>query len=269
MAAPGNMITEVIASRELLFALAYRDIRVKYKQAVMGILWAFFLPVLGIAAGVMVQVGIAFVRGETLQMTNVVSVMVRTLPWMLFIQILGGTANGLLGGMGLASKIYFPRQIIPLSTVLSVLFDFAIMATVVVVLLTVLPNSPLILSWQLLLVPVFVLTLILMALGLGLIFGSANIFFRDVKYILQVLLQFGVFFTPVYLFVDQLGKLGQIMLWNPVAPILEAIAQIALRGGVDVTLWPMVGYSFAFAFTALCLGSFVFRRSEHLFAEVM
>ncbi|MEX0774459.1 MAG: ABC transporter permease [Phycisphaeraceae bacterium] len=264
-----NIIREVYDYKELLWALTYRDIRVKYKQAVFGVLWAFFMPMMGILAGVVVQVGLAFMKGTSLQMENVVSVMVRMVPYSLFIGVLSSSASGILGGMGLASKIYFPRQLIPLSTTLSVLVDFAISLVVVVLLVAFLPGSPLVLSWWLLLVAPLLGLLLAMGLGLGLIFGSANLFLRDVKYIMAVLIQFGIFFTPVLYFVDQLGPSGRIMLWNPVAPVLEAISDIVTRGEVRDLLWPYLGYSTLVAALLLVIGTLIFRKTEHLFAEVM
>ncbi len=263
------IVKEVVDYKELLLALTYRDIRVKYKQAVMGMLWAFFLPVMGILAGVVVQVGLAFMKQEPLQLANVVSVMVRMAPYALFITILSQTANGLLAGMGLASKIYFPRQIIPLSSTLSAIFDFLISGSILALLLLLIPQSPLVWSWSLLLIPLLLVLLAAQGLGLGLIFGSANLFLRDVKYILGMLVQFGIFFTPVLLFVDQLGELGQWMLWNPLAPLLEAIAGIVIHGGVAPTMWPWLAYSAAVAVVLMAAGMIVFRKTEHLFAEVM
>ncbi len=273
MLAPTQLVKEVYDYRELLVALTYRDIRVKYKQAVMGFLWAFCIPVLSIAAGVVVQAAMAFLQHRSLNMQQVGSVMVRSMPWSMFVGVLSGTANGILGGMGLASRIYFPRQVIPLASVLGTLFDLSISAVVVIVLLLAIPDSPLILSWNLLLVPVFLLLLLMMALGLGLIFGSANVFFRDVKYILNVILQFGIFFTPVYLFIDQLGKLGRVVIWNPVAPLLEGIASVTVGrngvAGIESGMWPFILYSAAIAISVLYVGMATFRRTENLFAEVM
>lgn len=269
MQAITQMFREVYDYRELLLAMTYRDIRVKYKQAIMGILWVFFMPLMGVLAGMVVQIGLAYMRNKDVELGNLVSAMVRWLPWMLFTQILGTTAGGILGGMGLASRIYFPRQVIPLSSVLSVLFDFGISLCGVILIILVMPKSPAVASWNLLLLPVLMLINLMMALGLGLIFGSANVFLRDVKYILQVLLQFGVFFTPVLYFVDQFGPVGQLMLWNPVAPVLEAVAHIVLNGHIPAHLWPFLGYSTIIAVVLMVIGTVVFRRTEHLFAEVM
>jgi ABC-type polysaccharide/polyol phosphate export permease len=278
----GNILREVVTYHELLWALTWRDIRVKYKQAVMGILWVFFMPTMAVAAGVIVQAAVAFLSHAPFTLGQVGSVLVRTIAWSLFTGVLSSTAFSILSGMPLAAKIYFPRQIIPLSAMLGTLFDLAISGVVVALLLLLTPGSPLVRSWWLLLIPPLLLVLLMQALGLGLLFGSANMFFRDVKYILSTLLQFGVYFTPVLLFLGQLpAKVAACEVWNPVAPVLEAIASIALKGRVlpvalhvgerttYLNLWPLLGYSAAAGVLFLAAGVLVFRRSEHLFTEVM
>jgi ABC-type polysaccharide/polyol phosphate export permease len=277
-----NIIREVVAYHELLWALTWRDIRVKYKQAVMGVLWVFFMPTMAVAAGVIIQAAVAFLSHTPLTLTQMGSVMVRTIPWMLFSGVLSSTAFAILSGMPLAAKVYFPRQIIPLSAMLGTLFDLAISGSTVALLLLFAPHSPLVRSWWLLLIPPLLLILLMQALGLGLLFGSANMFFRDVKYILSTLIQFGYYFTPVGLFLGQLPtKLAAVEIWNPVAPVLEAIAAIAIHGRItplvihqgtqviELNLWFYLAYSAAVGVVLLGAGVGVFRRSEHLFTEVM
>jgi ABC-type polysaccharide/polyol phosphate export permease len=248
----------------------------------MGVLWVFFMPTMAVASGVIFQAAVAFLSHAPFTLDKVGSVMVRAISWSLFTGVLSSTAFSILSGMPLAAKIYFPRQIIPLSAMLGTLFDLAISGAVVALLLLLAPGSPLVKSWSLLLIPPLLLVLLMQALGLGLLFGSANMFFRDVKYILNTLLQFGVFFTPVLLFLGQLpAKVAAVEVWNPVAPVLEAIAAIAMKGRIApvalhvgeratyLNLWPYLGYSAAMGVVFLALGAVVFRRSEHLFTEVM
>jgi lipopolysaccharide transport system permease protein len=270
MTSTSNMVREIIDSRELLWALTWRDIRVKYKQAVMGVLWVFFVPVVAIGAGILVQAALAYLRHGHLTIDKAGSVMVRTVPWSLFSGVLAATVNGLLGGMSLGAKIYFPRQIIPLSAMLGVLFDFAISTLFVALLLVFLPGSPLQCTWWLLLLAPLLAVLLLQSLGLGLLFGSANMFFRDVKYIVSTMLQFGIYFSPVMLFMDDLPPaLQSIVIWNPVAPVLEAMAMVTTRGTVEAALWGHLAYSAACAVVFMALGVAVFRRTEPLFAEVV
>ena len=269
-----TMVKEVYGYRELLFALTYRDIRVKYKQAVMGMLWAFFLPVLAIASGTIFRLAMAFFSGKDPQMAHMVAVMVKSVPWILFAGIVGSSSSSLIGNMNLITKIYFPREVIPLSSLLSSLFDFVISFSGLTVLLVVaslfagdLMDGAVVFSPQLLLVPVFLGTLVVLAAGLGLALSCANLFFRDVKYIVQVLLQFGIFFSLVFFQYDELGSWGWVLLINPVAPLLEGLRMVVVDGTIEPFLWYWLGYSAAVAFIGFYVACEVFEHAEYLFAE--
>jgi ABC-type polysaccharide/polyol phosphate export permease len=271
MTAVTHLMKEVYAYRELLFALTYRDIRVKYKQAAMGMLWAIFMPMLAIASGVMFRFAMAYFSGRALHPQDVAGVMVKSLPWVLFAGIVGGASNSLVGNMGLITKIYFPREIVPLSTLISSLFDFCISLTGVIILMlvwgAVAGRPPIVFSAALLWVPVLLLILVVMAAGFGLFLSCANLFLRDVKYIVQVLLQFGVFFSLVFLKYDELGRWGAWFLLNPVAPILEGLRSVAVRGHMDPNLWPFLLYSTEVALFVFFVACSIFDRAEYLFAE--
>jgi len=230
MLAMPRRVKEVYEYRELLLALVGRDIRVRYKQAVMGALWAFLTPLVAILAGIVVRFAVAWLQGGAMpNLVDIASVMVKTLPYMTFIGILSGTTGGLIGGMQLATKIYFPRQIVPLTSVCITLFDRMIGALLVVLILVLLPGSPLQFTWYLLLVPVCVMLLVMCGLGIGLLFGSANLFLRDVKYIVGVFIQFGIFVTPVYLGLHEFPPfVRNAMLLNPASALLETISHVTL-----------------------------------------
>ena len=156
MTAIGQMFREVYAFRELLVALTYRDIRVKYKQAVMGMLWAFFMPVLAILSGIIFRMAMAFFSGKPLIVSDITAVIAKRVPWLLFASIVGSSSTSLISNMALITKIYFPREVVPLSSLLSSLFDFSIAVTgliVALVLITMFAGSdppPLIVSVHLL-----------------------------------------------------------------------------------------------------------------------
>ena len=272
-----RMFQDVVAYRELVFALTCRDIRVKYKQAVMGVAWAFFLPLLAVLAGLVVRVAMAGLRGEleggaALNTTELGSVMVRSVAWVLFASVIGGASMSLIGNISLVTKIYFPRQVLPLATLLSSLFDFAISSVGVVLAAAALSlwtaKPVIVLSWNLLYVPLLILILIVMTVGLGLFLAAANLFFRDVKYIVEVLLRFGIFFSGVFIFVSDLpGMMGKLMLLNPVTPLMEALGAAVTGGPIAAEQWTWVGYSAAFAVGVLIIACAVFDRAESLFAE--
>ena len=268
-----HLVKDLYAYRELLLALTYRDIRVKYKQAVMGMLWAFFLPVMAICSGIVFRLAMAFFSGQDPKLTDVVAVMVKSVPWLLFAGIVGSSSNSLVGSIGLITKIYFPREIVPVSSLLSALFDFMISVTGLIVVLTLISlwtldtGSPVTMSWSLLWAPLLLILLVIMSAGLGLFLACANLFLRDVKYIVQVMLQFGIFFSLVYFTYEELGQWGWVLLINPVAPILEGLRTAIIDGAIDPYLWPWLVYSTAVTLIGFIAACAIFERAEYMFAE--
>jgi ABC-type polysaccharide/polyol phosphate export permease len=257
-----QVVRSVVDYRDLLLMITWRDIRIKYKQSVMGVLWAVFMPMLIVAAGVVVKVAFSYVSGKQLDMTEIVTISVKALPWALFVSSLRFAANSLISNQNLVTKIYFPRIILPLAAVLSQLFDFVIASAVLVILLLF---SGIGVSAQLLWVPVLLLILIPITTGLGILFAAANLFFRDVKYIVEVILTFAIFFTPVFYEVDMFGKWRTLLLCNPIAPVLEGLRDtVVLRQPPDLA-W--VAYSAGFALLIFPLSVSMFQRMEPLFAE--
>ncbi len=273
MLAITSRVKEILVYRELLLALTHRDIRVKYKQAAMGVLWVFFLPVLAITSGIIFRLVISILSDKPLELADMVAVMVKSIPWVLFSGIVGGSSSSLVGNMGLITKIYFPREVIPLSKLLTSLFDFSISITGLIVILTLIsffytgPVAPVVISASLLWVPVLLAVMLLLAMSLGLALSCANLFFRDVKYIVGLVLQFGIMFSLVYFTYEELGQWGWLLLINPVAPLLEGIRTAVINGQVDPFLWPWIAYSVTVAVVMLFVASRSFERAEHLFAE--
>jgi len=239
----------------------------------MGVAWVFVMPILAIASGICFRIAMAFFGGRPLELGAITGVMAKSIPWLLFSGIVATASSSILGNIGLISKIYFPRKIVPISSILSTMLDFVISGTGIAIILLVIAlavptEKPAVtISWLLLLVPFLIATLVVLGLGLGLFFGAANLFFRDVKYIVQVLLQYGIFFSLVYFSYYELGQYGWILLVNPVAPILEVIRSIVVQGVIDPTLLPWLGYSVIVTLLVAMGGCWVFDRAESLFAE--
>lgn len=257
-----NYIRELFEYRELLMVIAWRDIIIKYKQSVMGFMWAIFMPILIITSGMLVKYAMAVVSGKPMVLSDVVSVSVKALPWSFFVGSVRFSTNSLMGNANLVTKIYFPKEIFPIAAVLSNLFDFAIAGSVLVVILLIAK-----IGWTGydLLVPVLMLILVILAVGTGLLLSALNLFFRDIKYLVEVLLTFGIFFTPVFYDVEMFGKWANLLLLNPVAPILESInACVVLHHAPDFR-W--LAYSAAFSCLLLSLSYAIFKKLESAFAE--
>lgn len=256
------MFSQLIKYRDLLFMLAMRDIRVRYKQAIMGLAWAIFMPIMAILAGIIVKQAIYFLSGKPMDLAGIISITVKVLPWTFFVSAIKFSVNSLVQNSALITKIYFPREVLPFGAVLACLFDFLIAICTLSLMLTIARVG---LSMYILLIPFLLLFLILFTTGLSLILSAANLFYRDVKYIVETILMFGIFFTPVFYSVSTFGKWKTLMLLNPIASILESInSAVVLHQMPDILWFSYAGLSSILIFA---LGIRFFRRLEPQFAE--
>jgi len=251
-----------LSRRDLLFALASREIRVKYKQSVMGMLWAVLMPTVIVLAGVALRYAFATMSRTQLVSADIASVSVRAVAWAFFVSGLRFATNSLVANASLVTKVYLPRELFPIASILSQLADFGIAFAVLSVLLAVLNIG---MSVQLLWVPVILAILVLFTTGLGILLSAASLFFRDVKYLVEVFIMFAIFFTPVFYDARMLGRFRGVAMLNPVAPVLESLTQtIVLHQGPDVR-W--LSYSAAVAVLVMFVALRSFHRLEPYFAE--
>ena len=272
-------LAELWQARDLLSQLVLRDVRVRYKQALLGFAWAILMPSLIVLSGTMVRVAMSQFTGAPFSRETIATLLVKGLPWGFFVGAIGFATASLTGNSGLVSKVYFPREVLPLAAILAQAFDSAISTAAC---LLVLPFLGIVWGLNLLWVPPLLLLLLCFTVAVGLLLSCANVFFRDVKYIVQVLLTFGIFFTPVFFEPAMLGPRGaRLVMLNPVAPIVEGLRLAVLRGhdllsplAVDaaagpVTAWSpwYLAYAGAWALGGLLVSVFVFRATQDAFAE--
>jgi lipopolysaccharide transport system permease protein len=254
-------LRELYNYRELLVMLAIRDIKVRYKQSLMGFLWAILMPTLIVIAGILVRYGYALASHKHLDLSDVVDVATKSVPWAFLVSSIKFSCQSLIGNPNLVTKVYFPKEVFPMAAVLSQLFDFVIASAVLVVLLIFAKVGA---SLQLLWAAPLLAILIVLALGIGLFVSAGSLFFRDVKYIVEVFLTFAIFFTPVFYDVSMFGPKGRWLLLNPAAPILEGFSSI-VRGQAPDLNWVL--YSAAFATLTMLFGYLLFKKVEPSFAE--
>jgi ABC-type polysaccharide/polyol phosphate export permease len=248
--------------RDLLYMLSRRDVTVKYKQSIMGFLWAILMPLLITSAGVVVKLAMAQMSGRVVGFQDVLPVAIKSAPWAFFVASIRFSTQSLSNNHNLVTKIAFPRAVFPLSSVASQMFDFAIASAVILLVFLFAPISA---TLHLLWVPVLLALLFAQVVGLALLLSSANLFFRDVKYLVEVVLTFAIFFTPVFYSVSQFGERGKLLLLNPVAPILEGLDAAIVQGRAPDPVW--TGYAAAWALVLLVVTPAVFLRLEPKFAE--
>jgi lipopolysaccharide transport system permease protein len=255
-------IRELLDRRDLLYMITWREIKVKYKQSVMGMLWAVLMPFVIVSAGLLVRYAFATVSGTPLALSDLTSVTVKAVPWAFFVSALRFGTNSLVANTNLVTKIYLPRLVFPLAAVCSQLIDFLVAGVVVGVLMGVARTG---LSVHLLWLPLLVGLLIILATALAIMFSAASLFFRDVKYIVEVFLTFAIFFTPVFYESSLFGRWAPLLLVNPVSPLLEGISTTIILHRSPSLPWLF----FSMAFTGvLFIGALaMFKKCEPLFAE--
>jgi ABC-type polysaccharide/polyol phosphate export permease len=257
-----EMFNEILQYRYLLYTLTWRNIKIRYKQSAMGFLWAIFMPMLIVAAGILVKKAFSILSEKPLQMEDIVSVMVKSLPWSFFVASIKFSMNSLVGNSNLVTKIYFPREIFPIAATLANIFDFFIASIALIVIFGI---AGIAISIQVLWIPLLVLILVILTIGLGLFFSCANLFFRDVKYLVDVLLTFGIFFTPVFYDASMFGKWKYALLLNPVGAILENINTVVVyHKPPDIIL---LSYSITISLFIFIMAWKFFHKLEFVFAE--
>jgi len=257
-----EMVNELVHYRELLYMLTWRDIKIRYKQSVMGCMWAVFMPMLIVAAGLVMKLAFSFISGKPFNTTDIASISVKALPWSFFISSIRFSTISLTSNSNLVSKIYFPREIFPLAATLANLFDFVIASLLLTLILVICKVG---ISLNILWVPFLIFLLVILTAGIGFILSCANLFFRDVKYIVEVVLTFAIFFTPVFYEASLFGKWSTLLLLNPVSPLLEAMNNVVVRHQPPDPFW--LAYATTFSVSLFIVGWFIFHRSEFMFAE--
>ncbi|HZV60772.1 MAG TPA: ABC transporter permease [Candidatus Eremiobacteraceae bacterium] len=254
-------LRELYKYRELLLMIVVRDIKVRYKQSVMGLFWAILMPVLIVCAGILVRYAYAIAAHKPLDLADVVSVAAKSVPWAFLVASIRFSTQSLIYNPNLVTKVYFPKEIFPIAAVLSQLFDLFIAGTVLAILLLVFKVG---FGLQVLWVVPLLGILILLAIGIALLVSAGSLFYRDVKYIVEALLTFAIFFTPVFYEVAMLGSRGKWLLLNPAAPLLEGFSSIT-RGHTPNLYW--LGYSLGFSLVTILFAYILFKKVESSFAE--
>lgn len=258
--------------RELLWNLAVRDVKLRYRQTALGVIWVILQPLLGAAI-------FAFVFGRVAKFNAPTDAAGHSPPYFLFAltgmtawQVFSGTlvrsSGTMVGNAHLVSKVYFPRVVLPVSTLASTLLDFAVTVTFIAILLGLRWYYP---GWNVLLLPVCLLLTASLTLGIGLCATALSVTYRDVQYIVPVLNQLLLYASPVAYSIDRVPHdlRGWYML-NPLAGLMQAFHWSVLSVGDHGRIyWGWFGYSAAVSVGMLVVGAYVFSRMERRFADVV
>lgn len=250
--------------RELLLFLAWRDILIRYKQTVIGVAWSLIRPVC-------TMIIFTFVFGKLAGLSSdgtpyPVLVFSALLPWQFFSNSLSDSSNSLLSNANMISKVYFPRLIVPLSSIVVSLVDFLI---TFVLMLTIMMWYQIFPTWRMLLLPFLLLLALATALGAGLWFAALNTKFRDFRYIVPFVVQFGLYVSPVGFSSNVVPQDFRILYsLNPLVAVIDGFRWSVI--GDDVLIYmPGFALSCLLNLVLLVTGIMYFRKTEKTFADVI
>lgn len=253
---------EMWSYRELLLFLIWRDIKIRYRQTVLGGIWAVLQPLLAMLIFTVLFNRVAGIRsdGSPYALFSFSGLT----AWTFFANAITASSNSLIGNEQLISKVYFPRIFVPLGAIGALLLDL-LLGLLLMGVLMFFYRWPLTLSvfWT----PFFVVGTVLAAGGLGLLFSALNVSYRDVKYAVPFIVQMGFFMTPIIYPMGYLSSKVQLLMGlNPMAGMVQGFRHSLLGAPVD---WRVVGLSFVVSFILFVAGTFIFRRMERRFADVI
>jgi lipopolysaccharide transport system permease protein len=255
-----EMFTEQVRYKDLLFQMVKRDLLLRYKHTLMGFGWAISMPVLNALI-----FSVIFTRVAPLHLSVPYPIYIYTglLPWNWFASSIRFSVPSLTTNFNLVTKVYFPREIFPFSSVLVSMIDFLV-ASLVLAAMMVYYRVPV--SWSLGFLPVLMLVQITFTAGIALLASMSNLFYRDVKYLSELVLSIWMFATSVVYPVDRIGgKLGFFLRLNPMTPLVDGYRSVVLHGRLPPA--SDLVFTASVAFGILAVGWFLFHRLEFKFAE--
>jgi len=257
-------LKEIWMFRDLFYFLTWRDIKVKYKQTFIGALWAIFQPfitmvIFSVFFGTLAQIPSDGIPYPIFVYTGL-------LFWTLFSAGLGSASNSFVSNERIVTKIYFPRIILPISAIITHVIDFAIASVILAGMMMYYGYAPSLMG--LLLIPVLLLMCVFSAVGIGLLFASINVKYRDVRFVLPFFIQLLLFLTPVIYPVSIVSeKLRWLLGINPMSGVIDA-ARAGILGTRDID-FVLLGFSALMMIIYVFVGYFYFKKTERYFADVI
>ena len=250
--------------RELFFFLAWRDILVRYKQTVIGIVWALGRPLITMLVFTLVFSKLAKLPSEGVPYP--ILVFAALLPWQFFSSAFSGAGDSLISNAGMISKVYFPRLVIPASAVIVSFVDFLISGVILVGLMIWYGFAP---NLRMLTLPLFIFVAFAAAMGAGLWVAALNVKYRDFRIIVPFIVQFGLYVSPVgfssSIVPDQWRLVYSL---NPMVGVIDGF-RWAILGGDTLLYWPGFLLSLSLVMVILVTGIYYFRKTEKTFADVI
>jgi lipopolysaccharide transport system permease protein len=259
-----NYWRDLWSYRELLYFLAWKDILVRYKQTTVGVAWAFLRPVVTIAIFTIISYKVA--GSNTGSVPTILLVSAGTLIWSLFATAFSDAGNSLVGNSSLISKIYFPRLLVPASTLAVGFVDFTISLAILALLMAWYQYLP---DMRVLAVPLFVLLALTASLGAGLWIAALTVKYRDFRFIAPFIVQIGFFASPIFYRSDKFHGVGRLIYsLNPIVGAIDGFRWSVFRGAIPL-YWPGLLISATMSLFLLFTAILYFRRTEKSFADMI
>jgi lipopolysaccharide transport system permease protein len=256
-------LKEVWKYRELLYFFTWRDLKVRYKQTAIGALWAIFQPFITMIVFTVFFGGLLSVPSDGVPYP--IFVYTGLLFWQFFSGALSDTSNVLITNQAIITKVYFPRLLLPLSSVATKFIDFAIAALILVGMMFYYGYTPHLIG--IIVIPILLIITFMASVGLGLFLASVNVKYRDVRYALPFFIQILMFITPVIYPASIAGKYSWILALNPMMGVIQS-ARAALLG-TTVLNWTLIMISLAATFVVMIIGIYTFKKTERYFADIL
>ena len=256
-------LKELWQFRELLYFFTWRDIKVRYKQTFIGILWAIFQPFITMFVFTIFFSNLIHVPSDSVPYP--IFVYAGLLFWQFFSTALADISNCLITNQSIITKVYFPRLILPLSSVLTKLVDFVISAVILIIMMIYYGFTPQLQS--IFVIPIVILITFMASVGLGLIFSAINVKYRDVRYVLPFFIQMLLFVTPVIYPASIAHKYSWILALNPMTGAIQSARATLL--GTTIVNWQLITISFISCFVLMIIGIYLFKKVERYFADIV
>lgn len=256
-------LKEVWNYRELLYFFTWRDLKIRYKQTAIGALWAIFQPFITMVVFSVFFGGLLKVPSDGVPYP--IFVYTGLLFWQFFSSALTDTSNVLIANQAIITKVYFPRLLLPLSTVATKFIDFAIATVILIGMMIYYGYTPNLVG--ILIIPLLLLITFMASVGLGLFLASVNVKYRDVRYILPFFIQILLFLTPVIYPAGIAGKYSWVLALNPMMGVIQS-ARAALLG-TTVLNWTLIGISLLATASIMAIGIYTFKKTERYFADII
>ena len=251
--------------RELFYILSWRDITVRYKQTVIGVLWAILRPLLTMIVFTVIFSKLAKLPSDG-NVPYAIMVYAAMLPWQFFSSSVSESSNSLVDNTQLITKIYFPRIIIPISSVVTSFIDFLVSFAILILLMIYYQFAP---SWNIIFLPVFLLIAFLTATGVGLYITALNVKYRDFRYIVPFIVQFGLYISPVGFSSNIIPEKFRLLYsLNPMVGVIDGF-RWAILGAKSAIYLPGFLMSIGIMVFFLILGIYKFRKMEKTFADII